>query len=72
MTGPVRGGTVITVNGTNLGTVVGHLIGGVTVAGVRCEVRLQHFVPSLRFVFKVIQFRFDFMRCYDIVKFTFR
>ena len=44
------GGTTITVNGTNLGRVVENLVGGVTVAGVPCEVHAQNYVPSMRFV----------------------
>ena len=50
MSGPVLGGTTITVNGTNLGKVVEDLVGGVTVAGVPCEVRQENYVASMRFV----------------------
>ena len=42
-------------NGTNLGKVVEDLVGGVTVAGVPCEVRQENYVASMRFVLDLFE-----------------
>ncbi|XP_076468636.1 plexin-A2-like isoform X2 [Babylonia areolata] len=49
-TGPIKGKTSMSVTGLNLGKTYSDISGGVTVAGVKCEVKPEHYEPSSGFV----------------------
>ncbi|KAL8618189.1 hypothetical protein ACOMHN_059196 [Nucella lapillus] len=49
-TGPIKGKTSMSVTGLNLGKTYSDISGGVTVAGVNCEVKPEHYEPSSGFV----------------------
>ncbi|XP_025108033.1 plexin-A2-like isoform X2 [Pomacea canaliculata] len=49
-TGPVKGRTSMSVTGLNLGKTYADIAGGITVAGVNCEVKPDHYEPSSGFV----------------------
>jgi len=46
LTGPLDGGTLVTIGGTNLGRSLEQVESSVTVAGVRCEVIPDKYVIS--------------------------
>ena len=46
MTGPLDGGTLVTIEGTNLGRSLDQVESAVTVAGVKCEVIPEKYIVS--------------------------
>lgn len=50
LTGPLDGGTLLTIAGTNLGRSVAHVQSSVTVAGVKCEVIPDKYIISHQLV----------------------
>ena len=49
--GPREGGTLVTIEGTNLGKTFADIRDGVTVGGVKCYPVEDQYVPSIRCVF---------------------
>ena len=45
-TGPIKGKTSMSVSGLNLGKTYTDITGGITVAGINCEVKPDHYEPS--------------------------
>lgn len=46
--GPCKGGTLVTIDGLNLGKTFADIRDGVTVGGVKCEPVEEQYVPSIR------------------------
>jgi len=46
LTGPLDGGTLVTIQGTNLGRSLEQVESSVTVAGVKCEVIPEKYIVS--------------------------
>nr|KAG5704612.1 hypothetical protein BaRGS_031876 [Batillaria attramentaria] len=49
-TGPIKGKTSMSVTGLNLGKTYTDITGGITVAGINCDVKPDHYEPSSGFV----------------------
>lgn len=49
-TGPIKGKTSMSVTGLNLGKKYTDITGGITVAGIKCEVKPDHYEPSSGFM----------------------
>ena len=56
LTGPLEGGTLVTITGTNLGFNFNHVKNAVTIGGNPCKVIENKYKVSIQYVFLVVTF----------------